>query len=181
MVNLMNRPKTIRRFWIGWAVALGAALLPAVVATLPPVLGPAGRVLVMETFAPFCHQLPAYSPHIGGVQLAAGHRLYGILWGLVLGTVLCLHRWDDVLDRHAALVLGVAAAPMALDWMMDAAGWWGKTPVSRLFTGILFGTAAGYFLARAVVNLFVSHPTESASRQQEATAGTSLLDERDHA
>lgn len=159
MSILIDAPKTAGEFWIGWAVALGGALLIVVLATLPPFLGETGRAVLMDAFARFCHQLPAYSPHIGGVQLAVGHRTYGLLWGLVFGVLafLGLVRWDDVLDRHAALVLGAAALPMTLDWTMDAVGWWAKTPAGRLITGALFGIAAGYFLARAMVNLFADN------------------------
>lgn len=159
----MALPKATRAFWKGWAAALAVALLPAVLATLPPFLGVAGRALLMQAFASVCHQLPAYSPHLGGVQLAVGHRVYGILWGLSLGTIafLWLRRWDDALDRHAALALGTAALPMALDWGLHAAGWWAKTPASRLATGLLFGLAAGYFLTRAIVDL-VAGPSAAA-------------------
>ena len=178
MPIIPSRPT--RKFWAGWAVALGVALLPVALATLPPFLGPAGRTLVMQAFAPLCHQIPAYSPHLGGVQLAVGHRIYGMLWGLVLGTValLWLRRWDDALDQRAALVLGAAALPMALDWWLHAAGWWTKTPASRLATGLLFGLAAGYFLARAIVNLFIGPPSENPlqdPRPETASADTFSL------
>lgn len=159
------------RFRIAWAVALGVALLPAVLATLPPFLGPAGRTLIMGAFAPFCHQLPAYSPHIGGVQLAVGHRIYGVLWGLVVSALAFpgLLRWDGFLNRQAAGVLGAAALPMALDWTADALDFWAKTPASRLVTGLVFGTAAGYYLARALVNLFAERPAEDAPGRRAAS------------
>ena len=142
--------------WTGWAAALGVALLPAVLATLPPFLGPAGRAVVMAGFAPFCHQLPAYSPHLDGVQLAVGHRDYGIFWGVAFAALafpVLYRRFDGVLNRRVGLVVGLAALPAGLDWILDAAGWWDKTPASRFGTGLLFGIVAGYFLARAVVNL----------------------------
>lgn len=142
-------------YWAAWAAALGAMLLLVTLATLPPFLGPEGRMLVMNAFAPFCHQLPAYSPHINGVQLAVGHRVYGILWGLVLGVLIFpgLLRWDGFWDRYARYVLIAAALPMTLDWTADALELWTKTSASRLTTGILFGLAAGYYLARAVAKL----------------------------
>lgn len=168
----MPPPKTTRTFWTRWTVALGVAVLPAILATLPPLLEAEGRALVMQAFAPFCHQLPAYSPHLGGVQLAVGHRIYGMFSGLVLSTLAlpALRRWDDLLDRHAALVLGAAALPMMLDWMLNAAGWWRKTPRSRLITGALFGIAAGYFLARGVMNLSTSPPAEKRPAPSKSTS-----------
>jgi uncharacterized membrane protein len=163
--TLMMTATTDRRFWAGWAASLGMALLLVALATLPPFVGEEVRAAVMQALAPFCHQLPAYSPHIGGVQLAVGHRMYGILWGLAGGVIAfpSLRRWDDALDKHAALVLGAAATPMTLDWALHAVGWWTKTPVSRWGTGALFGMVAGYFLARAVVNLFASPSADEAN------------------
>ena len=162
--DIHSRPNAGRRFWAGWTIALGATLLLVVLATLPPFVGEEARTLIMRAFAPLCHQLPDYSPHVRGVQLGVGHRMYGIFGGLAFGTLafLGLRRWDDVVDRHAALVLGVAAAPMVLDWTMNMTSWWTKTPVSRSATGLLFGVAAGYFLARALVNLLLS--TASSKR-----------------
>jgi uncharacterized membrane protein len=162
---------TDRSFWMGWAASLGMAMLLVALATLPPFVGEEARAVVMQAFAPFCHQLPAYSPHAGGVQLALGHRMYGIVWGLAGGTVLFLwlRRWDAVLDRNAALVLGAMAAPMTLDWTLHAMGWWDKTPVSRFSSGLLFGLAAGYFLARAMVNMFAS-PSASETGQASSFA-----------
>lgn len=152
-------------FWTAWVATLGATLFVVVLATLPPFLGETGRAVIMDAFAPFCHQLTAYSPHIAGVQLAVGHRIYGILWGLTFGTVafLGLVRWDDFLNSRAAVVLGASAVPMTLDWTADAVGWWAKTPGSRFLTGTLFGIAAGYYLTRAVVQLF------QGSRKNRAT------------
>ncbi|PSQ83341.1 MAG: hypothetical protein BRD40_02055 [Bacteroidetes bacterium QS_1_65_9] len=97
--------------------------------------------------------------------------MYGIVWGLAGGTVLFLwlRRWDAVLDRNAALVLGAMAAPMTLDWTLHAMGWWDKTPVSRFSSGLLFGLAAGYFLARAMVNMFAS-PSASETGQVSSFA-----------
>lgn len=152
----MKSSPAVNPFWSAWFATLGATLFVVVLATLPPFLGETGRAVLMNAFAPFCHQLPAYSPHINGVQLALGHRMYGITWGLMLGTIgfLGLVRWDGFLNRRAAGVLAVFALPMTLDWTAHAIGWWAKTPGSRFLTGALFGIAAGYYLTRAVVQLF---------------------------
>lgn len=145
----------IKKFWLGWHIAFGSTLLVLALASLPPFVGPEARMFVMQVFASFCHQLPEYSPHWNGVQLAVGHRMYGVFWGLMLGTAAfhALRRWDAVLNRNAGSLLVLSGLPMALDWTLDALDLWSKTPTSRFATGILFGLAAGYFLARAFVRL----------------------------
>ena len=168
----MHSRMTEWKFWVGWTVAFAAALFLVVLATLPPFLEEQGRALLMQAFAPYCHQLPAYSPHINGVQLAVGHRMYGIFLGLALGTVafLPLRRWDDTVDRHAKLVLLAAVAPLALDWVLDAVGLWAKTPASRFITGAIFGIAAGYILARAFVHLLTDNPSEKQLTASKSTS-----------
>ena len=152
------------KFWLGWLMAFGSSAFLVVLASLPPFVGPAARAFVMQVLAPFCHQLTEYSPHWNGVQLGVGHRIYGVFWGLVLGTVAFhrLRRWDAFLNRNAGPVLVLSGFPMALDWTLDALELWSKTPTSRLSTGLLFGFAAGYFLSRAFVRLLAGDATVAA-------------------
>jgi uncharacterized membrane protein len=140
-------------------VAFGLALAVVALAVLPAALPLPWREALMTAFAPACHQLPARSPHLGGVQLAVCHRCLGTYVGLAAGVVafLGLRRWDAWLHRHAAVVLGAALAPAAVDWL---APWLGalapalaltNTPLSRSLTGAVLGVALGYFAARAGV------------------------------
>lgn len=157
-----------RQFWTAWGTALGVALLPALLATLPPFLGPDGRALIMRAFAPLCHQIPARSPHLMGTQLAVGHRVYGILLGLALGSLTFpLHiQWDDLFHRRAPRILAATALPMALDWTLGWLGLWANTPLSRMATGGLFGMVAGYILTRAIVQAEASaFGTQTATPQ----------------
>lgn len=154
----MTRSTSGRSFWLAWGAALGVALLPALLASLPPFLGAEGRALIMRAFAPFCHQMSSRSPHLLGTQLAVGHRVYGILLGLALGAFafLLLVQWDDLLYRRAPRLLAAIAVPMAIDWGLGWLGLWANTPLSRMGTGGLFGVVAGYYLTRALVQAGVS-------------------------
>ena len=145
------------RFWLGWSVAFGLALTVVGLAVLPAALPLPWREALMTAFAPACHQLPARSPHLGGVQLAVCHRCLGVYAGLAVGVVafLGLRRWDAWLHRHAAGVLGAALAPAAVDWLAPWASVLApalaltNTPLSRSLTGAVLGLALGYFAARA--------------------------------
>ena len=155
------------RFWWGWGLALALTGLLLVLATLPPFVGHGWRTLLMQGFSAACHQIPERSPVVGGVPLAVCHRCYGIYWGLPLAALvfLGLTRWGAFLNRYAGLVLLGALIPTSLDWLLGALGFWHNTPLSRLATGGLLGLAAGYYLARALSQVFVlkqpSPPTDS--------------------
>lgn len=150
----MKHRATENIFWMAWLAILGGALLPVLLATLPPFVGPEARAVVMNAFAPLCHQMPSRSPHVMGVQLAVGHRTYGLLMGLPLGVLsfLVLARWEKFLDRHLPRVLAVASLPMAIDWFLGWFGIWANTPLSRLLTGALFGIAAGYYVTQGLMS-----------------------------
>lgn len=147
-------------------MAFLVTLLPVVLATLPPFVGSEGRTLLMQAFAPVCHQMPSRSPYLMGVQLAVGHRVYGILIGLALGSIsyLPLRRWDRIFSRHPRWVLAGGVLPMAVDWVVGVVGLWANTPVSRMVTGGLFGVVASLFLTRAIVQAALSAP-----RQRDAS------------
>jgi uncharacterized membrane protein len=142
-----------RVYWKEWAAAFGLTLLPVLLASAPPFLSPSGRVLIMMVFEPFCHQMPARSPHLWGVQLAVGHRIYGMLLGFPFGAVAfaVLLRHDPVLRRWAPQILAVTTLPMAVDWALGWFGLWPNSALSRMLTGGLFGVAAGYWLTRAIL------------------------------
>ena len=146
------------RFWWGWGLALTLTGLLLLLATLPPFVDPGWRVMLMQGFSTACHQIPDRSPALGGVPLAVCHRCYGIYWGLPLAMLLFLGltRWDGFLNRHAGLVLLGALIPTSLDWLLGVLGFWHNTPVSRLATGGLLGLVAGYYLARALSQLFAA-------------------------
>lgn len=160
-----------KTFWMAWLGVFGVALLPALLATLPPFLGVEGRAVVMNAFARFCHQMPSRSPHLLGVQLAVGHRTYGMLVGLALGSlaVLFLLRWTGVLDRYMPRVLAAAALPMAVDWGLGVLGLWANTPLSRMLTGGLFGLVAGYYVTQGLVPTQAFEPTEPSLTREPTT------------
>ena len=142
------------RFPAGWWFAVAIATSVVTLATLPAALGFEGGALVRAAFAPFCHQIPARSPHLHGVPLALCHRCFGIVGGLAAGVALGA-LVPDVLRRlsgfNPLLVLGAAAVPTSVDWLLGVASVWANTGASRLATGALFGAAAGLVLAVSIL------------------------------
>ncbi|NNF57346.1 MAG: DUF2085 domain-containing protein [Rhodothermaceae bacterium] len=134
--------------WLGTALACTLVL---VLAMLPPFVGPGWREALLHGFHGVCHQMPGRSFQVDGVPFALCHRCFGIATGLVLGVgAFPFLRWMRM-PRPAA-VLFVTALPMTVDWALGASGLWANTPVSRVLTGAVFGLAAGWVLARAVVS-----------------------------
>lgn len=142
-----------RRFWLAWLVASTAMLLLLVLAVLPPFVGEELRYVLMQAFAPLCHQMPERSPHVHGVALAVCDRCIGVYLGLPLAAFVFLvaGRIDDVIYRYAGPVLAASLIPMGIDWLGPVVGWWPNTPWTRLATGLLFGVPAGYLFIRGVV------------------------------
>lgn len=143
-------------FWRGWALALAMTGLLVVLASLPPFVGPELRILLMQGFSTVCHQIPERSFAVDGVSLAVCHRCYGIYWGLPLAVLgfLALARWDSILWKHSRYIIPLALVPTSLDWLLGFLGIWPNTPLSRLITGGLLGLVAGYYLARAMGQVF---------------------------
>ena len=158
-----DRGRRTARFWWGWGLALSMTGLLVLLATLPPFLGPKGRILLMQGFSSVCHQIAERSFAIDGVQLGVCHRCYGIYWGIPLAVLgfLALSRWDPVLWKHSRLIIPLALVPTSLDWLLGVFGIWTNTSWSRLATGALLGLVAGYYLARAMGQVFGSSPPTS--------------------
>ena len=141
---------------LGWSLALAGAALLTGLAALPPWLPAEAGALIYQGYALLCHQLPERSAHAHGVPFALCHRCFGIASGLVVGvlaTPLVVSMAPEVgeaLGRRAGWVVGLALAPLAVDWALGASGVWANTPLSRTLTGALFGLAAGAALAVAV-------------------------------
>lgn len=142
-----------------WALASAAvaALLGVVLAA--PLLGEAGGA-VRFAFSHVCHQMPERSLWIGGGPVALCHRCLGVLAGLAGGVVAgpLVPRLGALGRVRAGRWLALAALPMAVDWLLGAAGVWANTPASRLATGALFGVTAGLFLAEALLARSADEP-----------------------
>lgn len=128
------------------------ATLLVVLATLPPLVNPVWRALLMQAFSGVCHQIAERSPAIGDIPLAVCHRCYGIYGGLAIAPLLYLGiaTRSAFLSRYAVIILFGSLMPAAIDWLLGVIGLWHNSPASRLLTGALFGIVAGLYVVRAL-------------------------------
>lgn len=120
-------------------------------ATLPPWLSTLGQSVLMDAFAPFCHQLPARTPHVHGTALAVCDRCIGIYTGLLVGGFLgraVSTRWAKLQSVWGLLILG--GGPAVVDWVGPWLGLWPNTPTSRLLTGLWLGGMIGLTLVHVL-------------------------------
>ncbi len=145
-------PKAPRRFAFGPLLVVAATWLVVVLIFLPPYVGVGPRAMLMSAFSSVCHQIPARSPHLEGVQLAVCHRCVGIFAGLAVASLIfaLLLRAGPWLRDKALLVILISLAPLAVDWSLDAFGIWNNTPFTRTLTGATFGLAMGALLVSSV-------------------------------
>ncbi len=108
------------------------------------------QAVVMQAFAPVCHQLPERSMHLSGTALAVCDRCLGIYIGAVAGAFVA--RMAAGVGRHASpwVVLGIGAVPAGVDWLGPWLGLWANTPSSRLLTGLWLGGAVAWMVVRAI-------------------------------
>ncbi len=109
----------------------------------------------MTAFSFVCHQLPDRSPFIDGIQAAICHRCLGIYCGIFAGAVIFpfLDRWGLFLMRWAGAIIAVSLAVPGADWLGEVIGIWTNIPASRIITGAVFGITAGFYFARATMDI----------------------------
>lgn len=147
-------------FWIRWFLALTVSLFIVVLATLPPYVEPAWRVLLMTSFSNICHQIPDRSPHVDMIALGVCHRCYGVYLGLPLAVLAfaLLHKLSPSGDK-LKYWLFASLGLLAVDWGAPLLGLWHNTSVTRTATGLFFGIVAGWYLSRALLRLDQSGST----------------------
>ena len=99
-----------------------------------------------------CHQLPARSFHIGGVQLPVCARCTGLYMGGVVGIMLWLARARrPLLHTSARRALVVAAIPTIVTVLTAAAGWWDPGNALRAALAMPLGIVVGAVVTAVAV------------------------------
>ncbi|MEO8434594.1 MAG: DUF2085 domain-containing protein [Pyrinomonadaceae bacterium] len=109
---------------------------------------------IYRAFSYACHQLPERSFYLSGYQLAVCARCTGLYLGfgaaaLIYPLVRPLSRTDTPARRWLLL----AALPLAIDVGLDLIGLWKNTHLSRLFTGLLLGSVAAFYVIPGLIDL----------------------------
>ena len=146
-----------RSLTASWLLALGATAGLWALAASPSWLGPGAGLVIRDGFSLLCHQLADRSPHIGGAQWGLCFRCTGILGGVALGLAsgpFASSGFARAADAWGGgRILIAFGVPTVVDWILGATGILANTPASRLATGALFGLAAGWLLAVALLRV----------------------------
>lgn len=158
----MRRPLRPRLVWFGLLASTTFVLSVAVLTPLFPV---EVQSVLRWAFAPVCHQLPARSPHIGGLPIAICDRCTGIYAGVVLGVLIA--QWTrplwGTLGAHRPYVLIGSVIPVGLDWIGPMLGLWNNVPQSRALTGFAFGIVAASFVTDRLLQKAVRSASDTGS------------------
>jgi uncharacterized membrane protein len=131
------------------ALALGGFALCPLVPLLTrawPAAAPLERALSIW-FELHCERDPARTLSIGGVPLAVCARCTGIYFGIGLGALL---RKPTLSALRLRLWVGIGAALMLLDVMLEERGLHGSLPALRLLSGALLAYPVGAGLGAAI-------------------------------
>ena len=125
-----------------------ASITVLILVVLPPFLSVEWRFMVLQAFSSLCHQIPERSFHVHDVSLAVCHRCTGIYAGVPFAMLVMTITKGWGIRKHIwAVILFSSIAIMGLDWGLTVVGVWENTLYSRASTGLLFGLAAGGYLA----------------------------------
>jgi uncharacterized membrane protein len=145
-------------FWV-WSLVASAALLWALLITLPPFLAafeytkPA--LPIYSFFSYICHQIPDRSLHLLGHQLGVCSRCFGVYAGLFIGiAVYPLWRSVENINPLPRKWLLLSIVPMGIDWSLTIFDIWENNHASRFITGLILGAACSIYILPALVEIF---------------------------
>jgi uncharacterized membrane protein len=138
----------------GYTALLLAALLWTFGTFLSPLLHHAGSPLAAigmhSLYSPVCHQDAARSPLVCNHPAGVCHRCSGIYVAFTCTVLLFpLFRRARILASFSVKTSILFILPMLLDYLLDVAGVWVNTSMSRLLTGALGGIGIALFTVPA--------------------------------
>lgn len=129
--------------------------------------------MLYRLFAPLCHQLPERSFYVAGYPLAVCARCAGIYVGYTVTLLLYpLVRSLRRTDAPARVWLFAAAAPTAIDFLVNFTGLWHNTHSSRALTGAILGAAAVFYTLPGLVDVARDFKGKRAPRAEAELATT---------
>ena len=141
-----------------WAITATIALgLVALIigAPLAQANGHASFALaIYKSFSFVCHQIPERSFHLLGYKFAVCSRCTGIYSGLAVAALMYPAARSLKQTETPHLVwLFLAAAPLAIDWLLGYFSIWQNNHASRFSTGALLGATAVFFILPGLIEL----------------------------
>lgn len=105
-----------------------------------------------------CHQIPERSFSVAGAQLPVCARCLGLYAGSALGAAVLVSRWRLprgalTTTRRLRRVGVVVAAPTVATVLLEAAGVWSPSNVTRALAGLPLGALVGLVVGNALATL----------------------------
>jgi uncharacterized membrane protein len=108
--------------------------------------------LLYAFFSPLCHQIDARSFHLFGGPLAVCGRCSAVYFGFLAGTIAFPFVRNLLRGaRPGSIFLFIAAAPMILDVILEAAGLHESSNALRAVTGAWFGILLPFLIIPGAV------------------------------
>ncbi|MEJ2110699.1 MAG: DUF2085 domain-containing protein [Acidobacteriota bacterium] len=101
-------------------------------------------------FSSVCHQIPERSFALDGFPFAVCHRCFGIYLGLAIGSLI---NFPFPSYRTCRIWIAAASLPLFFDLVFPLTGMGNNVPVSRFFTGFLFGVMLASVSVQGVLEL----------------------------
>ena len=147
-----------RRPLIFWLISAATVTFLVSLIFVAPVAAAGGHPALAEViyhaFGIFCHQRPDRSYFIEGHKLGVCSRCTGLYAGFAL--TLLLYPLLRSLRNNVnppRQYLFLAAVPLAIDFSLTFFGIWENTHTSRLFTGLLLGCVAVFYVMPGIVDI----------------------------
>jgi uncharacterized membrane protein len=141
-----------------WSVVVALSLLLFALILAAPLAAASGHSFfaftIYKTFSHLCHQAPERSFFIAGHPFAVCARCTGLYAGFA--AAILFYPLVTSVRRTATPErkwLFIAAAPMAIDFGLGFFGIWENTHSSRLFTGLLLGAVAVFYVMPGLADL----------------------------
>jgi uncharacterized membrane protein len=130
-------------------VALGVGLWVAGLFVAPGALFPLGHFI--------CHQRPERSFFIGSQQLPVCARCTGLYVGAAIAAPFAVTLAAAFASSRARWILGLAALPTAITWILEVAGLVPFSNVSRFVAALPLGFAAAWLVLSTIGDDRASH------------------------
>lgn len=121
--------------------------------TAPVIIGEEGiagktGIAIYSFFSPLCHQIDDRCFHIDGNKLAVCSRCFGIYTGFFAGTILypLIFRGKKFLEMPKLTVFIIPVILMFTDVMLDYAGFFANTFITRTVTGGFIGLISAFYI-----------------------------------
>lgn len=172
--NYITQTGSLRRPLVMWLIAVFGSLTMISLIIGAPLALHAGQpfwgLTLYRSFSYVCHQNPERSFFIAGHQLAVCSRCTGLYAGFTFALVSYpLVRSLRQREAPARKWLFIAAAPLAIDFMLTFLGIWENTHSSRLLTGALLGAVAVFYVMPGLMDLSLHEWRKKERRLTPAT------------